>query len=34
MKLANITPITELERDAAQLIERACEQRSPVVIRT
>ena len=32
MKLANVAPITELKRDAASLIERACEQRSPIVI--
>lgn len=32
MKLANIAPITELKRDAASLIERASEQRSPIVI--
>jgi len=32
MKLANIAPITELKRDAASLIERANEQRSPIVI--
>jgi prevent-host-death family protein len=32
MKLRNIAPITELKRDAAALIERASEQRSPIVI--
>lgn len=32
MKLTNIAPITELKRDAAALIERASEQRSPIVI--
>jgi prevent-host-death family protein len=32
MKLQNIAPITELKRDAASLIERASEQRSPIVI--
>lgn len=32
MKLENIAPITELKRDAASLIERASEQRSPIVI--
>ena len=32
MKLDNIAPITELKRDAASLIERASEQRSPIVI--
>jgi prevent-host-death family protein len=32
MKLENIAPITELKRDAASLIERAYEQRSPIVI--
>lgn len=32
MKLTNIAPITELKRDAASLIERASEQRSPIVI--
>ena len=32
MKLGNIAPITELKRDAASLIERASEQRSPIVI--
>jgi prevent-host-death family protein len=32
MKLENIVPLTELERDAASLIERAHEQRSPIVI--
>ncbi|HZJ63630.1 MAG TPA: type II toxin-antitoxin system Phd/YefM family antitoxin [Kofleriaceae bacterium] len=32
MKLANIAPITELKRDAAALIDRASEQRSPIVI--
>ena len=32
MKLHNIAPITELKRDAASLIERASEQRSPIVI--
>jgi prevent-host-death family protein len=32
MKLSNVAPITELKRDAASLIERASEQRSPIVI--
>ena len=32
VKLKNIAPITELKRDAAALIERAHDQRSPVVI--
>ena len=32
MKLEDIAPITELKRDAASLIERASEQRSPIVI--
>lgn len=32
MKLENIAPITELQRDAASLIERASDQRSPIVI--
>lgn len=32
MKLENITPIADLERDAASLIERARDQRSPIVI--
>jgi len=32
MKLSNVAPITELKRDAAALIERASEQRSPIVI--
>jgi prevent-host-death family protein len=32
MKLTNIAPITELKRDAASLIDRASEQRSPIVI--
>lgn len=32
MKLANIAPITELKRDATSLVERATEQRSPIVI--
>jgi prevent-host-death family protein len=32
MKLDNIAPITELKRDAAALIARASEQRSPIVI--
>ena len=32
MKLENVAPITELKRDAASLIERASEQRSPIVI--
>lgn len=32
MKLANIAPITELKREAASLIDRATEQRSPIVI--
>jgi prevent-host-death family protein len=32
MKLENIAPITELKRDAAGLIERATDERSPIVI--
>jgi prevent-host-death family protein len=32
MKPSDIAPITELRRDAAALIERAQEQRSPIVI--
>ena len=32
MKLDDIAPITELKRDAASLIERAVERRSPIVI--
>ncbi|TMQ05847.1 MAG: type II toxin-antitoxin system Phd/YefM family antitoxin [Deltaproteobacteria bacterium] len=32
MKLANIVPVTELRRDASALVERATEQRSPIVI--
>ena len=32
MKLENIAPITELKRDAAALIERAAEERTPIVI--
>jgi prevent-host-death family protein len=32
MKLENITPITELKRDAAGLIEKAAKQQSPIVI--
>jgi prevent-host-death family protein len=32
MKLQNIAPITELKRDAAGLIERATEERTPIVI--
>jgi prevent-host-death family protein len=32
MKLGNIRPITELKRDAAGLVEKATEERSPIVI--
>jgi prevent-host-death family protein len=32
MKLQNIAPITELKRDAAALIERAADERTPIVI--
>lgn len=32
MKLDNIRPITELKRDAAGLIDKATEERSPIVI--
>ena len=32
MKLGNVVPVTVLRRDAASLIERAHEQRSPIVI--
>lgn len=32
MKLEDIAPITELKRDAASLIERAAQRRSPIVI--
>ncbi|MGN6109456.1 MAG: type II toxin-antitoxin system Phd/YefM family antitoxin [Kofleriaceae bacterium] len=32
MKPENIVPITELKRDAAGLIERAAEERNPIVI--
>jgi prevent-host-death family protein len=32
MKLANIVPISEIQRDAAALIDRAREERSPIVI--
>lgn len=32
MKLANVSPITELKRDAAGLIHKAAKQRSPIVI--
>lgn len=32
MKLENITPITELKRDAAGLIEKAAREQSPIVI--
>jgi prevent-host-death family protein len=32
MKLADVSPITELKRDAAGLIRKAAKQRSPIVI--
>jgi len=32
MKLADVSPITELKRDAASLIRKAAKQRSPIVI--
>jgi prevent-host-death family protein len=32
MKLENIVPITDLRRDAAGLVERATEERSPIII--
>lgn len=32
MKLENIAPITDLKRDAAGLIDKAADERSPIVI--